>query len=476
MILTPPYPSERTKPAPHVVVAGGGITGLSAAWELQQHAGSAVRVTVIEATSRWGGKVQTDAFEIPGAGAFTVDAGPESFVTRKPEAWELAQALGLADQLISPGSETRGMYVLHHGRPQPVPLGPVAFVRSPLLTARGKLRLLAEPFVPAPAAGGDESLASFVARRLGREALEAFVGPILAGIYNADPEHQSLLATAPVMRALEREHGSLVAGALARAARPRRSANGARPPRFFSFANGAQALIDRLVERLQARLLLHTAVEHIVAQGEKFAVLLTGGVRLVADAVILATPASTAALLLKQAAPEAAALLGRIRYNSIGTVSLAVRASDLPAGLKVRGLMVPRRAGRAIDAVTFTSAKLPTRAPEGHALLRVFFGAGDPSLVTLDDERLLAVVSRELRDLLGLNVPILSYRAYRWPNGFPQAAVGHLEQVEAIERCLPPRLLLAGSAYHGVGVPDCIRQGSQAARQVLALLMTPVLA
>ena len=470
MIHTPPYPSERARRMPHVLVAGGGITGLSAAWELQQRAGSQVRITLVEPAARWGGKVQTDTFEVPGAGKFTVDAGPESFVTRKPEAWELARELGLAEALVSPGSETRGMYVLSRGRPQAVPLNPITLLKTPLLTVRGKLRLMAEPFVRPSTAGGDESIASFVARRLGREALDAFVGPILAGIYNADPETQSLLATAPVMRELEAQHGSLVVGALARLARPRRPANGQRPPRFFSFVDGAQALIEALVERLDARLLLHTAAEHVEAQAGKYTVLLTGGARLTADAVILATPANITARLLLQAAPEAAALAGRIRHNSIGTISLAVRAADLPAGLKVRGLMVPRRAGRAIDAVTFTSAKLPQRAPAGHALLRVFFGASDPSLVEADDDWLLAVVGRELRDLLGLNMPILGYRAYRWPNGFPQAAVGHLEHVGALEARLPPGLLLAGSAYYGVGVPDCIRQGRAAARRALAWL------
>jgi oxygen-dependent protoporphyrinogen oxidase len=155
MILTPPCPSERSRLLPHVLIIGGGITGLSAAWALQQQARDRLRVTVVEQGTRWGGKVQTETIDVPNAGRFTIDAGPESFVTRKPEAWDLAHELDMQEELISPGSETRGMFVLAHDRPSPVPLDPLALLRSSLLTTRGKLRLLAEPFIP-PRAGHDD--------------------------------------------------------------------------------------------------------------------------------------------------------------------------------------------------------------------------------------------------------------------------------------------------------------------------------
>jgi oxygen-dependent protoporphyrinogen oxidase len=456
--------------APTVAIVGGGITGLSAAWEVWRSAGPGVRVVVLEADSRWGGKVLTQTMPGPEGGHFIVDAGPDSFVTRKREIWTLVRELGLEERVIDPGGEANGTYVLDGGRPMRLPLDPVSFIRSPLLSWRGKLRLLAEPFQPGKGDVADESLADFVTRRLGAEALEKFIGPVLGGIYNTNPETQSILVTSPVMRQMEQRHRSLFLATLA-AGRARRKGAAAEPnpppSRFINFRNGAAELTEALVAQLPVDLRLSSPVEQVVADGRRWAVV-GQGTRLSADAVVLAVPANRAATMLAGVAPEAARPLRAIRHNAIGTVSLAYRTADVRLSAPIRGLMIPRRERRRIDAVVYTSAKLPSRAPDGTSLLRVFFGGGDPSLAVAPEAELLAVVRAELRELLGLDAEPLDAVMARWPDSYAQADVGHLERVAAIEAALPPGVFVAGGSYRGLAVPDCVKQGRQAGALALA--------
>ena len=209
----------------HIVIIGGGITGLSAAWEIQHQPQNRVRYSLLEADSCWGGKVVTAKVPGPEGGEFIIDGGAESIVTRKPEAWDIAHELGLAERIQDPGSETSDMFVLDGGVPVAIPLSPGAFIASKLLTTRGKMRLLAEPFIPAKRDQEDETLAEFASRRLGVEAMEKLIGPVLAGIYNTDPHQQSILTTSPIMREMEAEYGSLFKAVIGRmrAARARRS-------------------------------------------------------------------------------------------------------------------------------------------------------------------------------------------------------------------------------------------------------------
>ena len=459
--------TSSTKP-PTVIIVGGGISGLSAAWELQQSAGSSLQITVLEAGDRWGGKVCTQHMPGPDGGEFIIDAGPESFVTRKPAAWQLTRELGMETAVINPGGEASGTYVLDGGKPMKLPLNPVAFITSPLLTVRGKLRMLLEPFIPARRDGQDESLAEFVTRRLGREALEKFIGPVLGGIYNTNPEVQSILVTSPVMRELE-EYGSLVKGSIARMRGRRKQppADNPAPYRFIGFAPGAEALIEALVAQLKGDLRLNSPVTKIerTADGRGI-VTLADGERLTADAIILATTANISATLLADAVPQAAALLSEIRHVNIGTVSLAYRDADVAHTAHMRGLMIPRREKRRIDAVTWTSAKIPSRAPAGYTLLRVFFGGGDPQTATMPEAELLQVVRAELAALLNITAEPLDYRVARWPNSYPQAAVGHLQRVAEIEKALARPFFVTGSSYRGLAVPDCIKQARETAARV----------
>jgi oxygen-dependent protoporphyrinogen oxidase len=458
---------------PRIVVVGGGITGLSAAWYAQALAKQPVQVTVLEKEYRWGGVVLTDSLTGPNGENFVVDGGPESFITRKPEAWELVQALGVQDQVLGTGGETRNMYVLNQGMPAAVPLSPLKFLRSDLLSWRGKARMAVEPFIAPRMDEGDESLADFIDRRLGREAREKFIGPILAGIYNTDPETQSIMTTSPVMRQMERDFGGLFKGALGTMRRKARERRMARehgneiPPSFFTFRAGAGVLIDALVSRIQGDLCLGVEATGLERVGGRFQVLLDDGHPIPADAVILAGPAYTAARILDPLAPEAAGALAEIRYGNIGTLSLVYRDRDFKSDLQFNGLMIPRREKRAIDAVTWTSTKLSHRFPKGFTVLKVYFGGGSPEVATLTEEELVAVVREELHQLVGIAGEPVTYGAHTWPTGFPLADVDHLERVEAVERLLPKGIHLAGNAYRGIGVPDCIRQGRGAAARTL---------
>ncbi len=446
----------------HIVVIGGGIAGLSAAWEIQKR-GQAT-FSLLEASERWGGKVHSRTLVASNGDKFLVDGGPESFVTRKPEVWELAHELGLADELVNPGSETRNIYVLDGGRPYPIPLSPALFFSSPLMTWRGKLRLLAEPFQPARRDTEDESLAAFGTRRLGREALEKFIGPVLGGIYNTDPAHQSILVSSPVMREMEAESGSLVLAALKRAFRPRPKDG---RPSFVTFKHGAQVLTDAMAAQLKGDLRLNAEVTRIQRDGAGYCVMLSNGDTIQADKIILAILASQAAGLLRETAPQAASQLDLIQHNHIGTVSLVFRESDLPQKPVVNGLMIPRREKRAIDAVTFTSRKTPQRAAPGFVLLRVYLGGARPDVVEMDDAGLVAAVCAELGALLGIHAKPLDYTIFRWLKGFPQANVGHLGRVAQVEALLPAGIGLAGSSYRGIAVPDCIKQGREIVQKLL---------
>lgn len=444
---------------PHIVIIGGGITGLSAAWEVQKTNNT---YTLIESADRWGGKVDSRTLHVDGS-RFIVDGGPESFVTRKPEVWELANELGIIDQVTDPGAETKNIFVLDGGKPYPIPLNPLVFFQTPLMTLRGKLRLLAEPFQPARKDRGDESLADFVTRRLGVEALEKFIGPVLGGIYNTDPRQQSIMVSSPIMREMEAESGGLFAAALARMFKPRRKSN---VPRFITFKDGAQILADELVKQLTGDLRLNSPAIKIDRGDHGYRILLASGELIHADAVIICALADVAANLLIDLAPEASSDLRTIDHQHIGTISLVYRESDLPQQPIVNGLMIPRREKRSIDAVTFTSRKMPARSAPGYALVRVFLGGGRPNVIEMSDPELVQTVRDELSALLGITAIPIDFTIFRWKRGFPQAPVGHLDRIDQIEAKLPQGIALAGSSYRGIAVPDCIKQGREAVKKV----------
>ena len=445
-----------------VVIVGGGITGLAAAWMLEQQ--GVANYALLEASPEWGGKMASRVLNVDGK-AFLVDGGPDTLLTRKAETWQLATALGLEDELVVPAGETRNIYVLDGGVVHALPLSSAKFLSTRLLSIRGRLRMLLEPFIPARRDDGDESLLSFASRRLGREAAEKMIGPVLGGIYNADPANQSVLVSSPLMRQMERDGGSLVMGSFKRAGIRRPLGKDGKPiPRSINFRQGMAQLPHTIAASLQGRLQTNTAVKEIRPLGNAYELLTATSETIQTRQVILAVLANAAAPMLQGMAPALAAQLGQIPHKNIGTATLIYKQADLPAKPAIFGLMIPRREQRDIDAVVLTSAKLPSRGHAGYAMVRVFFGGAKPTLLHLPEADLLAALRAELAALMGITAAPLAHTVFSWQAGFPQANVGHLQHVAQIEQNLPAGLWLAGSSYRGIAVPDCIKQGCDAAK------------
>ena len=461
-----------------VVVVGGGIAGLAAAHRLVETArASALDVVLLEAGPHLGGTIATER-----TGGFVLEGGPDSILTEKPWAVALAERIGLP--LVGTRAGERRTFVARGRRLLPLPEGFLlmaptdlrALACSPLFSWRGKLRMALDLVLPRGPAREDESLADFVRRRLGREALERVAQPLVGGIYTADPERLSLAATMPRFRDLERRYRSVVLGLRAGAAAAARGTSGARYDLFVAPADGMGAFVDALARRLPDGVVrLRTPAEGLAREGARWR-LRAGSEPLEADAVVLAAPAAVAAALLAPLDAELGRLLDGIDYASSATVTLGYRSADVGARLRGFGFVVPAVEGRTILAATYASRKFPGRAPDGHELVRGFVGGAlRPELTTLDDDRLVAAVRRDLAELAGITAEPLLVRVHRHPRAMPQYAVGHLARVAAIEARVAglPGVALAGAAYRGVGMPDCVRSGEAAADAVFGARALP---
>jgi oxygen-dependent protoporphyrinogen oxidase len=464
-----------------VVVVGGGIAGLAAAHrltELQNDNQLDLEVTLLEGSTRLGGAIATEQ-----VGDFLVEAGPDSFITEKPWALRLCERLGLASRLVATQSAYQKIYVVHQGKLQALPegfflLAPTRFwpfLRTPLFSLSGKLRMAAEILLPRGATAGDESLGSFVRRRFGVEVLERIAQPLIGGIYASDPEQLSLGATMPRFKEMERRRRSVTLAMVfdqKRRARSPDSGSGARWSLFVTLAGGMQELVDTVAKRLPAvSIRLNSPVSRLVRhENQKLWVITAGGdKRFEADGVVLATPAFKAGDILEPIAPGAADELKKILYASTATVSLAYRKEAFPHPLDSFGFVVPAVEQRKIMACTFSSLKYPGRAPAGHILLRAFVGGSlQPELFQDDDATMEKNVRDELSSLVGVKAQPLFSRIRRYPNSMPQYHVGHQERIRNIEAAIGtlPILALAGSAYHGVGISDCVRTGEEAAEKI----------
>lgn len=464
---------------PHVVVIGGGASGLAAARKLLLSE-PRPRVTIIESETQFGGKIRTDRVD-----DFVIEGGPDSFLSGKPRGVGLATELGLGDDLIGVTPQPQRAFIVYRDAFHPIPegltglvptkLGPVA--RSGLLSPRGKARLALDYVLPRHDAA-DEALGAFVRRRLGDEAWERLVEPLMAGIYAADGDQLSLAATFPQLQAAEREHGGLIRGVVAARANASRTSGPARPP-FLTPAGGLGGLVDTLTAQLaRDGAMLRSGVGALSVNqgvpGGMYGVALAGEPPLPADAVILATPAHVTSALVCGLDRTLSGELAAIPHASTAIVTLAYRTEQIARPLAGHGYVVPRVQGGAILACTWSSRKWAGRAPAGWDLLRVFLGrSGDgEALLAFDDETLIAIAQAEVATRLGASgTPGLS-RVQRWPQGMPQYILGHPARVTRIEAAVAAHagLELAGNALRGVGVPDVIRSGEDAAGRVLQTL------
>jgi oxygen-dependent protoporphyrinogen oxidase len=473
--------AKRAERAVRIVIVGGGITGLSAAAAAAARArevGRSVSITLLEGSGRLGGNIVTDRVD-----SFVIDAGPDSWVASKPQATALAKDLGLGGAIIGTRQDTRRYYVVWEGRLHAVPEGIVLgvptrlapLVGTRLFTWGSKLRMALEPLVPAKRYEGDEdeSIAAFASRRLGREAADRLVAPLLGGISAGDANELSVRAAFPQLVAMENDYGSLTRGMWA-AARKRASAGpeASKASAFVSLVGGMGALVDALHERVRASgvtVRLNTPVRSIERSTESesaYRVGIENGETIEADAILMAAPAHAVGSLLGNLDAEAAGRVSTLAYGSTATVFLAYKKSDVHHPLDGVGFVVPRSLGHPILASTWVSSKWAHRAPEGYVLLRVFFGGpSSEEVLAADDAHLATLARRELGTLMNLEGEPLWSRVYRFRRASAQMRVGHLAMLRGLRERMSesaPRVLVAGGGYGVTGIPDCIREGQAA--------------
>jgi protoporphyrinogen/coproporphyrinogen III oxidase len=454
-----------------IAVVGGGTAGLSAAYSLQKRkaAGTPVEFVVYEA-GQLGGVIRTERID-----DCVIEAGPDSFLTEKPWAADLCRELGLGDQLISSNDPERKTYMLVKGRLVPIPDGLMFMVPtkllptflSPMFSLATKARIVREWLSPPKPKTTEMTVAEFVERHYGREMVDRVADPLLGGVYGGSADQLSVDAVLPRFVQMETKYGSL---GLAMVAARNNSSSAAPRPLFTSLKSGMRQMTDALITRIPTQVFrTGVRVEVVKPESGKWLVISNGRTEEF-DGVVIATPAHAAAALMS-AQQELGAELNAIPYTSSMTVVLGydqhVRSS-LPAGF---GFLVPRTEARKILAATFVHNKFPYRAPENRAIIRCFMGGSvAEEMFEHGETDIASAVETELKSILGLSAAPLFTRVYKWRKAMAQYTVGHSDRVSRIRSLVAqmPGLALAGNAYSGIGVPDCVRTGQEAADKVLA--------
>ena len=465
------------------IVIGGGITGLAAAYRLKSEAenkGIPLEINLLEASDRIGGVIQTEHRE-----GFIIEHGPDAFISTKPWAKALCEELGIADKLIGTNPKVRRSFVVRKGKLLPVPEGfymmapgsLLPFLKSPIFSWRGKFRIALDLFIFRHSDIDDESVADFVRRRLGTEAFERMAQPMIGGIYTSDAENLSLKATFPRFLEMEQEHGSIIKALLAqkrKAAQTSRDTSGPRYSLFLSFADGMQTLVGTLAESLSGCIRFLSRVNTIQQkENEKgWRVCLEDGKVLETDLLCLALPAPQTSKILSGVSPSLAEKLSTIPYTSSATVNLAFRREDIPHPLNGMGFVVPITEQLNLVGCSFSSVKFENRAPADHLLLRAFAGGNTfegKINGNLTQNDLVSTALKDVSDLLGIKKDPLFSIVSEHSQAMAQYLVGHQKLIHEIEKLTKdlPGLELAGNAYHGIGIPDCIHSGEQAALTLL---------
>jgi len=471
---------------PRIIIIGGGIAGLAAAVHLKAGAkshGKTVDVLLIEKNGRIGGKILTEKHN-----GFLVEGGPDSFLPEKVWSVNLAKHLGLEPEMLPSNDEFKGTFIFSKNELHSLPEGvmlmvPTSFwpmAKSHLISWPGKLRMGMEVFVPKRKFVEDESLASFVTRRLGRECLEKIAEPLVAGIHTSNPDNMSVLATFPRFVQMEQKSGSLILGMLAAMKnRPHATLSGP-PPKpgatkmtyFMSFKNGMQTLSQACADYIgKESIRLGAGVKAVEPKGKGYAITLESGETLDTDHVMIASAAYDAAAMVKGFDETLAAQMNKIEWSSSATVSVAFKKEDVKVPLKGFGFIVPRVEGRRVNAATYSSIKWSFRAPGDTIMVRVFVGGGhhEELVHDLDDSGMVKMVQEELDAIVGLKANAHFSKVYRWNKGMPKYTVGHLDRITLLDRTLSthPGLHLLGCSYKGIGIGDCVHEAQVAAEKIL---------
>lgn len=459
----------------HIVIVGGGISGLTAAWRLQQSGlvdAGTISVTLLEASSRLGGKIQSSVVNSDHR-TFVVESGPDAMLTTKPWAKQLSSELGLESQHLGTNQIHKTLYVWHNHKLHTMPAGMylvaptriMPILSSTLLSWSGKLSLLWERFRPAKLNNQDESLVDFLTRRFGSEVANTIGIPLMAGIYNADPERQSMQSTFPQMRIQEQTHGSITTATinLLQASSSQRSGG-----IFFTLPGGVQQLVDTLAQRLtEITIRVESPVSQIQRTNEHYHIS-TADDTFIADYVILATPARISTSMLATHHTEISQILAEQTYVSTGTISLAYPKEALKSAIDGFGVLYSTTSKKQFNAITISSIKFPHRAPEDYHLFRLFFGGQyQQQMVEASDDELTAMAIQELNYILGVTGQPLFARVSRYPLANPQYNVGHQAWLHRIDTALPPHLFVTGSSYRGIGIPDCVNDATQIAHTLI---------
>ena len=464
----------------HAIVIGGGITGLAACYRLQREAaarGIPLDITLLEASERVGGVIHTEHRD-----GFLMEQGPDAFISTKPAAKALCEELGIADQFIGTNPQVRRSFVIRNGTLHPVPEGfymmaPGAFMpflKTPLFSWRGKLRMALDLVIPRRGRDTDEAVAHFVRRRLGTEAFTRMAQPMIGGIYTSDAENLSLKATFPRFLEMEKAHGSVIKALRAQkkqATQTSRDTSGPRYSLFLSFKSGMQTLTDTLTQAVSDSIRVNAKVERIqqTSDGNRWCVSLAGGETLDADLLCIALPAPHTAALIGYLSSRLTSKLNEIPYASSATINLAFRREDVTHPLDGMGFVVPATENLSLIGCSFSSVKFENRAPTDHVLLRAFIG--EPTSKKTEAE-LMELCQTDLTPLLGLKNPPQFATVRKHSQAMAQYQVGHQDVVSSIEQFTTELrgLALAGNGYHGVGIPDCIQSGETAALKLLNAL------
>jgi oxygen-dependent protoporphyrinogen oxidase len=465
-----------------VVIVGGGISGLAVAYfalEKAKKVGDAIHLTLLDEKDRLGGCILTERVD-----DFVIEGGPDCFLYEKPWALALCEKLGLGDRVLNT-NENRRVFILSKGKLHELPEGfmlmiPTSFmpfIKSSLISWPGKVRMATDLFIPKRRSNQEESLAEFVRRRLGKEALEKIAEPLVAGIHAGTPETMGLKSTFPRFIQMEEEYGSLIRGMLARrkVARKWEKRGGPKRTMFLTLKNGLGEWIDCLREKIrEERIDLKKKVVGLrkTEKGD-YDIRLSDGTSLETDSIILATPSFFTAKIVEEIDPKLAEILHTIPYVSSATVSLAYHRSQIHHPLDGFGFIIPRNEKRKIMASTWTSVKFNYRAPKDYVLLRAFVGgANNEQLVSLDDDEMLKMIQDELKNIMGVKGDPILKKIYRWEKSMPQYLVGHLEKVSRIEERLnlQPGLFLTGCAYKGIGISDSVHDAEIVAEKAMEYL------